>query len=74
MKHWDKLASRLLKRELRREEVTYEELARRLTAMGAPETLASISSKMQRASFRAGFFLAAMKAVGRKNVDIEELK
>src|SRR6185437_8528158 len=47
-REWSDRAKRLMKSELKRADVTYEELARRLTEMGFRETKASIASKLSR--------------------------
>ena len=70
-REWSDRAKRLMKSELKRADVTYEELARRLTEMGFRETKASIASKLSRAAFPTSFFLASMKAIGRQTVSIE---
>ncbi len=70
---WGERAKRLVKAELKRADVTYEDLAARLTEMGMPETKASISNKISRGGFPASFFLAAMKAVGRDVVRLDDL-
>jgi hypothetical protein len=62
-----KLAQRLarfLKAELKRADVTYEELARRLTEHGLNETRDSIASKLKRGMFRATFFIACLAGSG----------
>ena len=69
---WGERAKRLVKAELKRADVTYEELAIRLTKMGVPETKASVSNKISRGSFPASFFLAAMKAIGRDIVRLDD--
>src|SRR5580700_9952907 len=56
-----------------RADVTYEELARRLREMGLEETKVSIASKLSRGGFGATFFIAAMKAIGRQMVNLEEV-
>jgi hypothetical protein len=70
---WADRSRRLLKAELKRAEVTYEELARRLAAMGIPETKGSVTVKVNRGAYPAWFFFAAMKAIGRETVNISEL-
>ena len=70
---WADLAKRFVKAELKREGVTYEELAARLTGMGLPETKASISNKISRGGFPTSFFLATMKAIGRNVVRLDDL-
>jgi Domain of unknown function (DUF6471) len=50
---------RFLKAELKRADVTYEELASRLKAHGLNETRGSIAAKLKRGTF-AAHFLARM--------------
>jgi hypothetical protein len=70
---WAQKAQRFVKAELKRADVTYEELANRLRAMGLQETRVSIASKLSRAGFSASFFLATMKAIGREQVNIADM-
>jgi hypothetical protein len=70
---WAERTKRFMKAELKRRDVTYEELARRLSEMGVEETKASISNKISRGGFTAAFFLASMKAVGCAAVRVEDV-
>ena len=70
---WGERAKRFVKAELKRAGVTYEELASRLSGMGMPETKASVSNKISRGGFPAAFFLAAMKAIGRDVVRLDDV-
>jgi hypothetical protein len=70
---WANRSRRFLKAELKRAEVTYEELANRLKAMGIPETKGSVTVKVNRGAYPAWFFFAAMKAIGRSSVNLNEL-
>ena len=70
---WADRARRFLKAELKRAEVTYEELARRLTAIGIHETKGSVTVKVNRGAYPAWFFFAAMKAIGREQVNLAEI-
>jgi len=72
-REWAERSKRFVKAELKRADVTYEELANRLRAMGLQETKVSIASKLSRAGFSASFFLATMKAIGRQTVNLEEV-
>jgi hypothetical protein len=72
-REWAEKTHRFVKAELKRANVTYEELANRLRAMGLQETKVSIASKLSRAGFSASFFLATMKAIGRQTVNLEEV-
>ena len=70
---WADCARRFLKAELKRADVTYEDLASRLSEMGLDETKASIASKLSRGSFAATFFLATLKAIGRETISIADI-
>ena len=70
---WAERAKRYLKAELKRRDVTYEELAERLSAMGIPETEGSITVKINRGTFPAWFLLAGMKAIGSLQVRIDDV-
>jgi hypothetical protein len=62
-----------LKAELKRADITYEELARRLTAAGDEETKASIANKLSRGGFSAIFFVDALKAIGCDEIDLKDI-
>jgi hypothetical protein len=64
---------RFVKAELKRADLTYEELAERLREMGFEETKKSIANKLSRGTFPATFFMAVMKAIGRRTVNLEEV-
>ena len=72
-REWANRARRYVKAELKRAEVSYAELARRLKEHGLEETEASITAKLNRGTFAATFFLATMKAIGREQVNIADL-
>jgi Domain of unknown function (DUF6471) len=61
---WAERAARHLKAELKRPNVTYEELADRLKKHGFEETKASIANKLARATVPAAFFLASLAVIG----------
>ena len=68
---WRDLVKRHVKAELKRADVSYAELARRLTDMGLPETEGSISMKLSRGSFPAWFLLAVMRAIGAATLRLD---
>jgi hypothetical protein len=72
-REWAERTQRFVKAELKRADVTYEELANRLKALGLHETKVSIASKLSRAGFSASFFLAVMKAIGRDQINLADL-
>jgi len=72
-REWADRVRRFVKAELKRAEVSYAELARRLEKHGLDETEASIAGKLNRGTFAATFFLATMKAIGREQVNLADL-
>lgn len=70
---WAERAARHLKAELKRADVTYEELAKRLKKHGFNETKASIANKLARATVPAAFFLASLAAIGCENIRLEDV-
>ena len=70
---WADRAARHMKAELKRAGIGYAELARRLTEMEIPETETSIAAKINRGVFPAWFLFAAMKAIGRDVVKLDDL-
>jgi uncharacterized protein DUF6471 len=62
-----------VKAELKRANVTYDELAERLKEHGLSETRNSIAAKLKRGTFAATFFIAVMAAIGRETVEIADL-
>jgi hypothetical protein len=72
-REWAARVARHLKAELKRADVTYEELAVRLKEHGFDETKASITNKLLRATLSAHLFLASLAAIGRHSLRIEDI-
>jgi DNA-binding transcriptional ArsR family regulator len=72
-KEWAERAARHLKAELKRADLTYEELAERLREHGFEETKASIANKLARATLSAHLFLASLAAMGAATVALEDI-
>lgn len=72
-REWAERAAKHLKVELKRAEVTYEELAERLKEHGFAETKASITNKLARATMTAHFFLASLAAIQKDAIRLEEI-
>jgi hypothetical protein len=70
---WAERAARHLKAELKRADLTYEELAERLKKHGFKESKASIANKLARATVPAHFFLASLAAIGCEAVQLEDI-
>jgi hypothetical protein len=65
--------ARFVKAELKRADVTYEQLAERLKEMGHNETKISVANKINRGTFPATFFIAVMQAIGRETVNVADV-
>jgi hypothetical protein len=72
-REWAERAARHLKAELKRANLTYDDLADRLKKHGFNETKASIASKLSRATMSAHFFLASMAATGRNALSLDDI-
>lgn len=71
---WEERASRYLKAELKRADVTYDELADRLAKHGFKgETKASIANKLARGTYAATFLFAVLAALELEGVRLEDL-
>lgn len=69
---WVDHTKRHLKAELKRADVSYADLAKRLTEMGIPETETSVAAKVNRGAFPAWFLFAVMRAIGLHTLRVEE--
>ena len=65
------LRQNLLKAELKRRGVGYQELAEKLTAMGTPETERNIANKISRGGITAAFFIQYFVAMGSQTVRLD---
>ena len=70
---WGKRASNFIKTELKKADITYVELAKRLKKHGFKETEASITNKLKRGTFAATFLLAALAALEAEGLRLEDL-
>ncbi|WP_426442662.1 DUF6471 domain-containing protein [Bradyrhizobium genosp. P] len=71
---WGRRASDFLKAEMKKANVTYAELVKRLKKHGLKEeTEAGITMKLKRGSFTAIFFLACVAALELEQVVLEEI-
>jgi hypothetical protein len=66
-------AARFVKAELKRANVTYDELAERLKEHGLSETRNSIAAKLKRGTFPATFLLAVMAAIELESISLTDL-
>ena len=69
---WPGRVKGLLKAELKKKNVSYRDLAEKLTAMGIPETEANIANKISRGGFTAVFLVQCLAAIGAHVVRLHE--
>ncbi|MBX9659061.1 MAG: hypothetical protein K2X00_10875 [Nitrospiraceae bacterium] len=69
---WVERAKGLLKAELKRRNLTYRDLAERLTAAGSPEEERNLRNKVARGSFTAAFLLQCLTVIGCHTVRIDD--
>jgi virulence-associated protein VapD len=72
-REWAERVARHLKAELKRAEMTYDDLAEKMKKHGFNETKASVASKLSRATVPAAFFLAALVAMGKEQVALNDI-
>jgi hypothetical protein len=70
---WAERAARHIKAELKRANMTYDDLADRLKKHGFKETKASIANKLARSSLPAAFFLACLAAMELEGVALTDI-
>ncbi len=68
---WSAQAKGLLKAELKRRGITYQELSSRLAALGVTETPENIANKISRGKFTVVFLLQCLEAVGCHSLRLE---
>jgi 3-mercaptopyruvate sulfurtransferase SseA len=61
---WQTQAKGIIRGELKRRNLSYADLAERLTTLGIKETERNVSNKIARGGFTAAFFLQCMEAIG----------
>ena len=71
---WGSRTSLYLKAELKKAGLTYSDLAKRLKKHGfKDESVSSITMKLKRAAFGAGFLLACLAALELEGVRLEDI-
>ena len=72
-KEWADRTSRFFKAQLKKADLTYDELAERIAKHGYSETKSSITNKLARGTFPAPFFLAALAAMGCETIRLDDV-
>ena len=69
---WAARVKGLLKAELKRRNIGYRELAKRLEPLGIKETERNIANKIARGSFTAIFLVQCLEAIGVKKLRLAD--
>lgn len=64
-------AKNLLKGELKRRGVSYQELVTKLATLGVHETERNLANKLSRGGFSAAFLLQCLSAVGATTLQLD---
>lgn len=67
---WAERARNLLKGELARRGLSYDDLAVKLQKIGVEENANNLRSKINRGTFSAAFLLQVLKAIGSSSIDL----
>lgn len=65
-KNWNQEATNIIKSELVRQNIKYDELILRLKRIGIIENYKGIANKINRGSFTFVFFMQCMEAINKK--------
>ena len=68
-----KEASKIIKIELTKQDLDYEQLVQKMKDIGVDETKANIANKLHRGTFSFAYALQIFKALGLKKLNLEEL-
>jgi hypothetical protein len=69
---WDNVALIIIKTELSKRHLTYQDLAEKLKAIGIEENVRNMSNKLSRGSFSAIFFIQCLHALGVKQLNLDD--
>jgi hypothetical protein len=67
---WVNLVKGILRAEMTRRGITYDQLAARLAELGVKDTAVNIRNKVARGGFSAVFFVQCLRAIGCSRIDI----
>lgn len=69
---WVNLVKGVLRAEMARRGMTYEQLTEKLAEVGVTDTAVNIRNKVARGGFSAVFFVQCLKAMGCSTIRIDE--
>lgn len=68
---WHSLVKGMLKGEIKRRNLTYEQVSAKLAEIGVQETPTNLRTKISRGGFSAVFFVQCMRAVGASTIRLD---
>lgn len=71
---WQSEVKGILKAELKRKNLSYTDLADKLSGLGIDEDRRNISNKIARGSFTAVFFIQCMYAIGVRSIQLGDVQ
>jgi hypothetical protein len=69
---WTENVKRMLRAEMARRGITYEELAKRLASIGVQDTAVNLRNKVARGRFSAVFLVQCLRAIGVRALRLNE--
>lgn len=70
---WVSLVKGILRAEMTRRSITYEQLSERLKELGTNDSAVNIRNKVARGGFSASFFVQCLRAIGAKSIDLSDV-
>ena len=68
---WVNLVKGILRAEMTRRQMTYEQLAERLGELGVQDSAVNLRNKVARGGFSAAFFAQCLEAIGVSEVRLD---
>ncbi|HEX2526587.1 MAG TPA: DUF6471 domain-containing protein [Geminicoccus sp.] len=68
---WLDLVKGMLKAEMKRRNMTYDQLVAKLAEIGVTENSQNVRTKISRGGFSAVFFVQCLKAMGAARIDLD---
>jgi hypothetical protein len=69
---WQERVKGMLKAELKRKNLSYKDLAEKLSGIGVIDSEANIKNKISRGGFTAVFLIQCLTAIGVKSLSLSE--
>jgi hypothetical protein len=68
---WVNLVKGILRAEMARRAITYDQLAAKLAELGVQDTAVNIRNKVARGGFSAVFFVQCLRAIGCRTITLD---